>query len=277
MTFLEDRTIGDTGLSIGTHLALESVFHDSISPYDKNRTIPNKIDINRYKYHIFNMYTIIRNIMSACTHKYKDEIIQHKDFINTIIDEINIITYLYMDYKCKPIFISPDYSKLHYSLNKGKESVATLVYIEHKQIYHILKKAPKNLKEKMLETNFKFPTLEGEILLTTSVPVDLLNKGNITLLESHTGKIKTKSEFNSKFHKLGKADLSNMPFIEELVYILGDTSFVLPLKVSVRRPLYELSIEKNWTYRTSRDKVLSDIKNNDELKFILKDFSRSYL
>ena len=61
---IDERVIGSTGISIGTHLMLESLFTKDIDHFDKERVIPNELDINKYSYHIYNVITIARNIIN---------------------------------------------------------------------------------------------------------------------------------------------------------------------------------------------------------------------
>ena len=61
---LDSRIVGSTNISIGTHLALETLFSEDIGIYDNQRDF-TKDNPDEYKYHIYNLYTIIRNILNS--------------------------------------------------------------------------------------------------------------------------------------------------------------------------------------------------------------------
>ena len=277
------RTVGETGLSIGTHLAMETFFSNNmLDVFDPDREFV-KVDPNNYNYHVFNIYTLVRNIINSVTdNKIKEEILLHSDFIPTLKKELKIITSLYGSCSCKPVLFYPNYDKIYKRYNKGKDSGITVVYKEHMMIKSILEKL--DARETIHSCNdgkgYKIPGFEDKkanIVITTNIPVDLFNfKGRVDLLESHTGKIKTPSMFNSKYHSIGQANLSHLPFVEELVYLLGDGTIVLPCKISVRKIVYDISKEFNWTPKTTREKVVSNLKRDNIVQEVLKNFTRSY-
>jgi hypothetical protein len=139
------------------------------------------------------------------------------------------------------------------------------------------------MKELNLEivTDYRLKSLNKRTVLhTTHVGVDLLNYKyfkNHSLLESHTGIYKEINEYHTKFHKVGKTDLSMIPFIEECVHILGDGVVSNIGNLFTRRQLIEIAIDKNWTYRTTRDKVKNDLSKSDVFKDIIKTLKLSYV
>ena len=277
MNKFDERTVTSFGLSIGTGLALESIFDPTTERYDTDREIPNRVNIDNYKVHIFNIFTIARNILNAVNDKDKDSLINSKHFLDILEDELYIIDSLYEDKKCKPIIFIPDYSKIYKNMNVGKDTGITKAYIENEKILSKLKHLTLENDIRVIKGSYKLPTLTGKVLLTTSVPIDLLNKNiSLDLLESHTGKLKTKKDFYTKFHKLGKTSLESIPFLQETVYLLGDGSVVLPHSLKIRRLLYNLSIERNWTNRTTTMKVRDDISKVPELFMLIKNFKLVY-
>lgn len=277
------RTVGETGLSIGTHLAMETFFSNNmLEVFDPDREFV-KVDPNNYTHHVFNIYTLVRNIINSVTDtKIKEDILLHSDFIPTLKRELKIITSLYGGCKCKPVLFYPNYDKIYKRYNNNKETGITVVYKEHMMIKSVLEKL--DARETIHSCNngkgYTIPKMDIEkpsVVITTNIPVDLFNfKGKIDLLESHTGKIKTPSMFNSKYHTIGKADLSHLPYVEELVYLLGDGTIVLPCKISIRKAVYDISKEFNWTPKTTREKVLANLKRDVNIQAALKGFSRSY-
>lgn len=273
MNRFDERKTTSFGLSIGTGLALESLFEPTTERYDVDREIPNKVSIDKYKLHIFNIFTLARNILNAVADKDKDALLNDKHFMDVLKDEIYLIDALYEDSKCRPVIFIPDYSKVYKNMNNGKETGITKAYIENEKILSKLKNFRLDKDIHVFKGNYKLPSAEGRILITTSIPIDLLNKGlNLELLESHTGKLKTKKDFYTKFHKLGKNSLEHIPFLQETLYYMGDGSIVLPQPLKIRRMFYELSVDRNWTSRTTSMKIRDDISKIPELKEVNKNF-----
>ena len=105
--------------------------------------------------------------------------------------------------------------------------------------------------------------LVPKTIITTHAAMDLLNFtaiNNNALLEPFTGKLKDKKEWYTKYHPIGKKDMSVFPFIEELYWILGDKHFIKPYPSKIREQLYDLAIKKNWSQSTGRIKVRMDLR-----------------
>lgn len=276
----DTRRISSFPVSIGTGLMLESLFKTSVERADDTRKIPNEINPNNYAYYIMHVGTLIRNILSSVDYKDKLELVGSKNFVNCVIDEINVIASLFSTTKCKFYIFMPDYEYVLKHMNKNKFDVITppAPYLHYKDGTNIFVKNKVSFDVPMVSTNYRLPKLEGKGLITTSAPVDLLNTNcNLTLLESHTGVIKEKWQWSNKLHKIGDRALTVFPFIEEIVYILGDNFIVQDSKLPLRVKLHELAVNKSWTARTTRDKVKFDISNSiPELSEILKSYTKIY-
>lgn len=275
------RTLGDGGLSIGTYLSMESVF--DLPKYDPEREVPEKIDLTKYNYFLFNHFTLIRNVLNSFEEKDKVKLMDHKDFFLIIENEINILEMYFSAFpNCKFIIYQPTYDDIvkNYNLNKGE--LSTVPYTQWLILYQHLKGWYKDKRCKLNQMvnvlkDHKLERLEGDIILCTHIPCDLLNRGRISLLESHTGKLKTQKDYYSKLHDLGTKDLSHIPFVEESLYIFGGGHLIKPMSLFLRREVYKISQEKNWTYKTTRDKLKMDLNNNISTKDIFKGFKRMYL
>ena len=198
-------------------------------------------------------------------------------FIDVLLSEINLINELYALTDCKVVFLIPTYDKVLKNYGVNKDSNITKHITEYVALNSIVSKLKLDTNYYNVIVDYKIPKLQGEVLITTSFTMDLLNKVNLSLLESHTGVLKSKYMFNSKYYPVGTVDITNMPFVEELLYILGDSNIIRPTKITIRRLLVELMVSKNWSTRTTRDKVIHDISSVPELKFAIKDFHRVYL
>lgn len=258
MSKIERVLSGNVNIGIG--LMLESLFNVK-DRYDDKREIPKKIDIEKYDYHFYNIITFIRNIVQSI--KSKDYSTQ--DVTNILIDELNYInsTY-YTNIKTKMILFIPDYKKLILEYNKDKEYTPTQADAELVEYMEYVKTLSTD-KLKGLNVNIVRQDRKehntNNILLTTSYLLDIAMLGNHDWLESHTGVLKNKHNFNSKYATIGKRDLKHLPYNKTLHMILGDKTLVKPVKISIRTEIYEISINKKWNTLTSEEKIKQDIKS----------------
>lgn len=271
------RTMSSFPLSIGTGLMLESVFKPTSVRYDEKREIPNKVNIDNYKYHIYNIGTLVRNILSASNQKTTAETLANANFKNALIGEITTLVELYATTKCTPVIFIPNYTNVYKALNNEKIAEATVEILNNELIFKAVEKIDVSHIIAVHRDSYRLPRLEGACLITTSYPVDLLNPSmNLTLLESHTGKLKEKWEWYSKYHKIGSKDMSVFPFMEVLLYFLGDTTMISPCNLSIRNELHKVALASNWTSRTTRDKVIADIYKNTTLKDIYGKYKKIF-
>lgn len=251
----EERTVSSFGVSIGTGLMLESIFQPTAERYDVTREIPLFLEIDKYEIHIYNIYTLLRNIYSSFVDrkaKIADDVV-----LGILRDEIYIISSLYESTKCTPVLITPNYDNLIKKLSVDKDTHITKGYIEYREYSAILKSkkfVTKDMESISLKEGYLLPETNNEFLITTHIAADLLNVKqckNIMLLESHTGALKNRYEFYTKYYPIGKRDLSVFPFCIELLKILGDRSLVKMDKISVRVDLYGIAVSNKWSPRTT--------------------------
>ncbi len=145
LSVLAERTVSAFPLSIGTSLAFESLFDGRQAPYDNERELPSRINIDDYKIFLINVGTLIRNIIK------------------------------------------------------------------------------------------------------------------LDLLESHTGVLKTRKEFNTKYYDYKKLELENMPFQRKLLAIFGDHVLFKPYPLKIRQVFIDVARKSKWTPITSEYKVDNDI------------------
>jgi len=276
-----DRTITSFGLSIGTGLMLESALEPTEPRHDESREIPVNINLNDYKLHYFNIFTLARNVVNSISDKrVKDGIMNSKVLMDTIMEEVNIIASLYQDVKCKPILFIPDYTKLYKSMNVGKEAkLSSKDYLLQQYVISSIKNKVYDVSMDVLHNTYLLKPDSASILITTHIPVDLLNFNklpNLKLLESHTGKLKDKHMWYGKLHPIGKNPMNIFPFIEELVFILGDKNVSQPMKLGIRRILHAFAVERKWSTFTNRLIIVQDLKKVPELKEVMKDYKRMY-
>ena len=274
-------TISSFGVSIGTGIALESLFKPTTERYDDTRVIPVNVDLNKYKVVYFNLYTIVRNIISAIESKFdKNNALKYPDVMDAAMEEVNTISALFTDYKCKPILFVPDYDKVYKGANIDKGSITdSNDYLQQVYVKHFVKNKVYDVTMDVIVGTYKLRPSVSNVIILTHAPVDLLNISKIpklVMLESHTGKIKDSLQWYTKYHKIGKAPMEVFPFLEELVMFLGENVIVKTHSLVKRRTLHAIATEKHWTPHTSRAKVLSDMKKNKEFNTMLKNYKLLY-
>jgi len=276
---LENRDMTSFGISIGTGLALETLFNPTTERYDNTRSV-DKVDGNKFSVHYYNVYTLARNMLTSLTSvKDKDKIIKNRDFVNTLKDEILIISSLYTGLdSIFVLYIPSDIKKKHQAFNVDKDKTLTKSYLEYSSLERSITELKIKLATDKINIVDKLPDVNTDFLLFDHFLVDFMVLNNHAwLLESHTGKVKPYSKLSNKYHPIGPRDLSHLPMSQLLLYILGDKTLVVPLSISLRIELYNLSIECNWTPKTTRAKMLMDFDKSEPIKqFMLKYKFKTY-
>lgn len=270
-TTLLDRTTTSFGISIGTGLMLESIFTPTTDRYDKDR-VPSMIKINDYSIHYYNIYTLIRNIISAVKDKEVHDRLLTSDYLfDTLLEEVRIINELYVGTNCKPILYIPNYTDIIKNMSTGKPVSDTInrdVFIFNYTLGYFSKKA-RDVSMATHTTVYKLPKNISNVLITTSYPVDLLNNRyipNLKLMESHTGVLKDKSKWYTKYHKIGSRDLSILPFTETLLYLLGDNKFIKSISTANKIKLYQHALDNKWTVFTEDLRIRNELRAIPEFK-----------
>jgi|JFJP01.1.fsa_nt_gi hypothetical protein len=262
--YLTERTISAFPISIGTSLSLESVFTGRLPPYDPIRQIPQHININHYQESWFNIATLYRNLIGALPNEAKITV-KPEALAADILEEIDVITSLYKNEGndiCKPYFYHCTYEKV-VSKYSAKKIQFRQIKTEKQKEYE--RKYAETIKFILKDNEFikKFnsdikPIVNCKALIMTHVPYDLISYkkfSQLDLLESHTGKLKSRYEFSTKYHPLGDEKLDFMPFLEKLLFIFGDKVFIEPTDIKLRRLIVDIAKNREWTPYTSEEKV----------------------
>lgn len=266
------------GVSIGTGMALEAIFEVE-DRYDDSREIPDKVDINDYDLHIYNLHTIVRNVVNAM--ERPNEGYREEDLMSYVVRDINRINEYYKDSICKPVLSIIDYSSRIKSFNKTKEIKMTKGYLNLSHLNSLIQ--IEDIREQIDMSTVKdkgFDFGSSKILMTTSFLFDFDIYGKVDLLESHTGKLIKPHKLNKKYKTIAKpaepgkrrvigakVDLSHLPYNKLIHMVLGDSTYVLPADLKDRKLL--ISLAEKWTPRTT-DGVIREtfIKNKELRKFI---------
>ena len=268
---ISNRIVSGFPLSIATSQALESVFPMTQVPYDKERKIPEMIDIAGYDAFYININTLFRNFVSACD---KDTWIgaHPEDVIATIEEEIETIETLF------DMNGAPMRPKFYYSEYKGLEKDATgstvvkipslrLPSTENQRYYEDTRKKLIYILEEHTDSVLKLkdeliPERYERAIVITHQPYDLTRYdrfATLDLLESNTGVLKPRQRWNTKYASFGMNDLSLLPFNKKLLYCFGDKVQIKPANQKLRQIVLDTAKSKNWHPMTTLEKVNLDM------------------
>lgn len=270
--YLTERTISSFPISIGTSLSLESVFTGRLAPYDPSRQIPQHINITHYQEAWFNISTLYRNLIGALPNDSKITATPMA-LGSDLLEELEVILSLFKNEGtdiCKPYFYFCTYDRVINKYSNKKIQFRQNKTDKQKEYEHKYSETVKYIIKnsdiiKKLDSNIK-PVISGaKSIIMTHNPYDLIshsNFGHLDLLESHTGKLKSKYEFSSKYHPLGDEKLDFMPFMEKLLFVFGDKIFIEPSDIKLRRLIVEIAKNREWTPYTTEAKVNYFIEND---------------
>lgn len=267
---IDNRDVTSFGVSIGLGLMLETIFSPNSKRIDEDRIPPSKVDVNTYEVHYINLGSIIKSIHGSLDRSIKNDVMEntknYKYMAEAVLDELAIVDELYEDTKCTPQLYHVDYKQymkptpITPDLPDGKLEMMAFIKAVSKLVV-----SSDSLTMGIWDKH-KIGKSKNKVLFTTSFGADLLNvKDNkkLDLLELHTGELKAINKFNTKYHSFGKNDLSNLPWDEKLLYILGDKMVIQPLPIATRRKLVSIANKSNWNFLTTRDKIIFDLKRED--------------
>lgn len=278
---LNNRVTSAFPLAIGTSLAMESFFPGLKEPHDVDRTIPNRIDTNTYRILYINITTVIRNIIASLPSEYKIKYIS--ELVETTEEEIDMIYSIFNHYgsSCSVRFYGMHYEYIKHVL---KPNVAVREIHTDKQIKFnkLLMGAKKQILYNRSDVTLyqtTLPATNNRTLIITHMPIDLLNVKvipNLHLVESHTGVLKTKLQWYTKYFKIPRQPMGIFPWAEKLLYFLGDNNFISPASISLRRDFYELAVTNRWNTNTTDKKITVNLRTNKELHTLFDNMPRLY-
>jgi hypothetical protein len=272
ISILSGRAMGAFPLSIGTSLAFESLFDGRQAAYDPERKLPPRIKIDDYSYMLINVATLIRNIVTSIT---GDEVysLNSNAILLALKEEINTIIDIFSNEgqnKLKLYFYVREY-KFVKRLSSSKLVVFREAHTEKQKILEgQLYSTERDLK-KIPDLDFihyvgseLHKSVSKNALILTNVAYDLLSYNKfdtLNLLESHTGLLKTRKDFYTKFIDGKKLELSNIPFTRKLLAVFGDSIIYKQMPMFVRKQIIELAHARKWTAVTTETKVDFDVAN----------------
>lgn len=259
---LLNREKGQYPISIATSLAIESLFN--IHPDYKHDYLP----IEQVSSLWLNIRTIYRNLYGSMERTIAESL-SHIDLAYGIMDDISNIREAILGYKDIPIYLYYSEYDIHPSelvkLKTANTAIQKYYQMQmDKSIEYLRKENYLSTKDKdkdsdvyLYTSRLLIPELsvsDGHVL--TSYPFDLLSKSNlsnITLLESHTGRLKTRKDWYTRYYN-GNT-LHELPFRPELYQIYGDGVLVSPMHIKIRSFFNDLAVKYRWTYATTKDRI----------------------
>ncbi len=271
-----DRQYGLYQMSIGTSLAIESLFHtgtfenaEGTPPYTKvDELLINIRTLIRNAYQAFD-YSAQPNLATATIY---DSIIEDIDDIaETIADKSSTMTVTY--YNCSYDTIRSVGKSVGANVLINTALRAIDYELIEKAVYDRIKRERPNLITEF-DSIINPAKKANDCVVLTHYPFDLMSNSKFTslkLLESRTGKIKDRREWGSKLNNPKEVD--NLPFNTVTMMICGDNTLFRPLGTKVKKALKEAAVKYNWTQNTTYDRVITDIKlfgNSDLLECVRK-------
>lgn len=276
---LSNRAVSGFAISIATSMALESIFAPRQKPYDPSRPIPQRIDINKYQEIWINLFTLFRNISGAVD---KEVFVSaaEEELKDVLLFELEIIESLFQvegSGFCKPRFYFCTYDDLY--LGRVNKFVKVRHdKTEYQKIFKakLMKTMDLLVKERsdlfMFNTEIETKQRTNSLILT-HVPHDYTSFhrfSKLDLLESHTGVLKPRYVWYTKYYPVGDMDLSHIPFHKKLLFIFGDKVLIQPMDIRLRRQIVDLAKRRQWTQLTTITKVDFDFNLDIKEPFVLE-------
>lgn len=243
---LENRSMSGFPLSVGTGLALETLFNPIGQVIDETRTPPPKADLTAYTDFLFNVASILRNLLASVNFADLKQT-NRSDVIDTFLSEIEFINNFCLTQGLNPVFYVHSYD---FPRKTYPDKLRLATSDQQKFLYDITETCLNQVRREDDVIHFTkdiYLTPDSSTLVLTHVPWDLLSYGRfrkLELLESHTGVIKSRKDWNTKYYKVPDVDMSSFPFMEYLLTTFGDNYMFKPAPLKERLELCHSLMKK---------------------------------
>lgn len=255
-----DRTLGFFSMSIGTSMAFEGLLR-----VGEHADMPGRPNHDAYEAIYINVRTLVRNVIAAHESETLNYIKSAAIIEGVEQDQAQIISTLEEMLPNKKVVF---YLCTHEGLNRKFPNARFKVAETPKQLmlealetgtlqyFHGLMKDA--------ESEFIFDvdiTSNLRTLLLSHQPVDLLSNAkfpDLYLLESHTGKVKSKKDWHTKLNI--KKDIVCIPFTRAMLQIFGDGYMFMAQDLKVRRQLVSIGTKRKWHGMTTHSRMVEEIK-----------------
>lgn len=263
MSPFSDRATSSHSVSIGTDLALESIRVGANPRYDDERILPDTVDMSKYDEIWINTFTLFRNLLGALPSQYNDYKHSPRDVADYLYQEMETIrevVKMVAGKDFKVVFYTCSYTGLERRFPRAKllsdttDKQRKYTDLLKASVSALYKEHPSDgMKHFSLELN---PTERKRCLIMTHYAFDLLSHSSfksLSLLESHTGVVKDRPLWYTKFKDGG--GLVRIPFNKLFIQIFGDKVLFSPQPKKVRDEVLALAEKYNWTYATTDERV----------------------
>jgi hypothetical protein len=245
-SILVNRPMSGFPVSIATSLALETLFTPTIAVADESREVPEKVDPSTYDLYLLNVSTILRNLIQSVP--WRDlSTVNRKDVADAFLEEIDFLTGFFSAAGLNAKFYWNSYS---YPLKTYADKIRKPTTPQQMAIAQLMDYCTGLVRKQddVLTFSKDLHVDRGaKCLLLSHVPWDLLSYGNfhkLDLLESHTGRVKSRKDWNTKYFPIKDKDFSFLPFMEYLLVKLGDGVLFTPDPLKERLELWEVLKKK---------------------------------
>lgn len=238
-------------VSIPTAIPLE----EQITQIDANK----KVDAV-----VMNLRTLWRNFHGAY-HKETPRVL--KDMVPLFIEETKQIVDIVQSDGIQAGIYLPNYAAIQGMKNgmiyKTEDKLTDNQKAERAYENAAVKLAAKELNA--FSVNVMLPNIGQRCWMLTHTAIDLLNRYQFTdlkLLESHTGKLKGPSEWNTKI--TNNEDYMRIPFNILSLTVFGDRHYLQGYPLRYRKALKLLSERHHWTPMTTKQKIIQNLNDYKE-------------
>lgn len=277
---LNNRTTSSFDLSIGTSFALESLLSGPNPTYDPDRIKPPKIVLTSYNELWINLMTLFRNIVGAMD-KEGFKVVMTEDIADVLEYEVELIKSVIKESfagRVKVVFYTSSYEGLREKYPFAKirgdstdtQKIYTAILTNTLNVFFSRYGKTENIKHFNLKLE---PQNRIKVLIITHFAYDLLSYKNfdhLDLLESHTGVLKARVSWNTKYAD-GK-NLVRIPWSEKFLQVFGDSNTFYPLEKKIRQAVIDIAEKNNWNSLTTKDRIFLGIEqiSDTEISTFLK-------
>lgn len=258
-TLIAQREKGQYPLSIATSLALEGAMG-----IHEDHPVDGPPPILSYESIWINIRTLFRNIHGSMPNDSNAQLLQN-DYADAMFEEVQVIKGILEQnanriqvffYFCTYDSLSKKYPYGRFKEATTPKQVAFATLEKNTLTQFIAKCRIMGIEVKAFDLY-----IQGngtKTLLLTHYPIDMLHMvraNQLTLLESHTGKMKRLHRCNSKL--LNGKDLIRIPFDRMTIQLFGDSGHLFaPYPISTRRRVLEIAEKYQWNANTTQHRML---------------------
>ena len=262
---LYNRAIGETlPVSIGTSLIVDG---PKANPSRWNQVV------------LINLLTLSRNIIQSVPAASQFDL-RSDDVTEVVLTEMDILRQSLNTYSpgVQVEFYLPDYKLIYLDFQmakprlfntKNKQFVQQMMLDVRAKLKELIEEENKKRDERKQEPlpirimrGWKLDKDKRKTTILTSFPTDLLSQYQfpaLTLLESHTGAVKSRREWNTKLNWHKKEDIVNMPFMKFTLQVFGDDVFFIQQNLKVKQWVVDMSKRDRWTPITTESTIRGSI------------------